>query len=79
MGKGDKKTKRGKIFMGSYGVRRPRNKKNTTAPVVEVAPAPVEAKEAKKVKEVKTPKEVKEVKIPKEVKEVKKAKKETKK
>jgi 30S ribosomal protein S31 len=24
MGKGDKKTKRGKIFMGSYGVVRPR-------------------------------------------------------
>lgn len=23
MGKGDKKTKRGKIIMGSYGVRRP--------------------------------------------------------
>jgi 30S ribosomal protein S31 len=27
MGKGDKKTKRGKIWIGSYGVRRPRNKK----------------------------------------------------
>jgi len=26
MGKGDKKTKRGKISMGSYGVRRPRKK-----------------------------------------------------
>ena len=25
MGKGDKKTKRGKIFMGSFGVKRPRN------------------------------------------------------
>jgi 30S ribosomal protein S31 len=25
MGKGDKKTKRGKIFMGSFGVRRPKN------------------------------------------------------
>jgi len=24
MGKGDKKTKRGKLFMGSYGVTRPR-------------------------------------------------------
>lgn len=31
MGKGDKKTGRGKIFMGSYGVTRPRKKnKNTT-------------------------------------------------
>ncbi|MCD4746360.1 MAG: 30S ribosomal protein THX [Bacteroidales bacterium] len=27
MGKGDKKTKRGKIILGSYGVRRPRKKK----------------------------------------------------
>ena len=26
MGKGDKKTKRGKIIMGTYGVRRPRKK-----------------------------------------------------
>ncbi len=26
MGKGDKKTKRGKITMGSFGVRRPRKK-----------------------------------------------------
>ncbi|MGE5382202.1 MAG: 30S ribosomal protein THX [Omnitrophica WOR_2 bacterium] len=29
MGKGDKKTKRGKIIMGSHGVRRP--KKNAAA------------------------------------------------
>lgn len=27
MGKGDKKTKRGKIHMGTFGVRRPRIKK----------------------------------------------------
>lgn len=27
MGKGDKKSKRGKIASGSYGVRRPRKKK----------------------------------------------------
>lgn len=26
MGKGDKRTKRGKIFMGSYGVTRPKQK-----------------------------------------------------
>ena len=30
MGKGDKKTKRGKIVKGSFGVRRPRKKKNAT-------------------------------------------------
>lgn len=37
MGKGDKKTKRGKITMGSYGVRRPR-------PIKKVTPATVEEK-----------------------------------
>jgi 30S ribosomal protein S31 len=31
MGKGDKKTKRGKLFMGSYGVSRP---KKTDKPVI---------------------------------------------
>jgi 30S ribosomal protein S31 len=28
MGKGDKRTKKGKIFRGSYGKRRPRKLKN---------------------------------------------------
>ncbi len=32
MGKGDKKTKRGKIYAGTFGVRRPKKKK-TGAPV----------------------------------------------
>lgn len=31
MGKGDKRTKKGKIFRGSYGKRRPGKKKNTAA------------------------------------------------
>jgi 30S ribosomal protein S31 len=30
MGKGDKKTKRGKIIIGSYGVRRPRKDNAST-------------------------------------------------
>jgi len=30
MGKGDKKTRRGKIIQGSYGVSRPKNKKKNT-------------------------------------------------
>ena len=30
MGKGDKKTRRGKIVKGSYGVLRPRKKSKTT-------------------------------------------------
>lgn len=29
MGKGDKRTRRGKIFAGSYGKARPKNKKKT--------------------------------------------------
>ena len=33
MGRGDKKTRRGKIFAGSYGKTRPQGrKKNTAAP-----------------------------------------------
>lgn len=53
MGKGDKKTKRGKIISGSFGVRRPRNKANS-APVIikaekiKAEPIAVEANETKK-------------------------------
>lgn len=43
MGKGDKKTKRGKIIKGSYGVSRPR-KKATNRPVGEKTEA-ADAKE----------------------------------
>ena len=41
MGKGDKKTKRGKIIMGSYGVRRPQNTHSApvTQPLKEEKPA----------------------------------------
>ena len=60
MGKGDKKSKRGKIFMGSFGVSRQHKKNNKTVvkveqpvkkekKVVEVAPEVVEA-EKKPVK-----------------------------
>ena len=31
MGKGDKKSRKGKIFMGSYGVSRPRKTKKSTS------------------------------------------------
>lgn len=37
MGKGDKRTRRGKIFAGSYGKSRPKRKK-VTAPAVEDKP-----------------------------------------
>ncbi|MEJ5301855.1 MAG: 30S ribosomal protein THX [Bacteroidales bacterium] len=33
MGKGDKRSKRGKIVLGTYGVRRPRKRKKATAKV----------------------------------------------
>jgi len=58
MGKGDKKSKRGKIVLGSYGVRRRRKetKKLMPAKAVEVEKSEVEAeiKEAKPKRKVKT-------------------------
>ncbi|MBP6978761.1 MAG: 30S ribosomal protein THX [Bacteroidales bacterium] len=51
MGKGDKKSKRGKITIGSYGVRRARKKKRTSPRIVS---APKE-KEVKKVPVVEEP------------------------
>ena len=61
MGKGDKKTRRGKITMKSYGVTRPRFKKKktaTVAPVIELPPVKAPAKEPRKpaVKKVAKPK-----------------------
>jgi 30S ribosomal protein S31 len=57
MGKGDKKTKRGKILMGSHGVRRPRRKLIKAVPVAvikeEKAVTPVKEKAPAKPKAVK--------------------------
>jgi ribosomal small subunit protein bTHX len=51
MGKGDKKTRRGKLFQNSYGVTRPRKAKPTAKPVVVskpvAVPPPVEVKKPK--------------------------------
>lgn len=47
MGKGDKKSKKGKIIMGSFGVSRPHKKKQTEP---ETAPAKKKAKEPKSKK-----------------------------
>lgn len=55
MGKGDKKSRRGKIILGTYGVRRPK-KKAETAPEpqkVVAAQKPVKEKKEKAVAEVK--------------------------
>jgi 30S ribosomal protein S31 len=46
MGRGDKKTKKGKISMGSYGNSRPKEKNKATAAPVAEAPKK-EKKEAK--------------------------------
>jgi 30S ribosomal protein S31 len=62
MGKGDRKSKRGKIFMGSHGISRPRNNKKVV--VVKTA------KPEKKEKPEKTIKIEKQVKIEKPVVEV---------
>ena len=46
MGKGDKKTKKGKIHIGSYGVKRPRKKANKKT--VSAKPKKAAAKKAAK-------------------------------
>jgi 30S ribosomal protein S31 len=38
MGRGDKKTKKGKLFMGSFGVSRPRKAAGYVAPTTPAAP-----------------------------------------
>lgn len=50
MGKGDKKSRRGKIHIGSHGVRRPHRKAKTEIPVTkpEVVKAEPKPKTAKK-------------------------------
>ncbi|QEC50909.1 30S ribosomal protein S31 [Anseongella ginsenosidimutans] len=47
MGKGDKKSKRGKIILGSYGVSRPHKKQQSAQ---EAAPEEKKAKEPKNKK-----------------------------
>jgi len=44
MGKGDKKSKRGKIILGSHGVRRPKVKKNAFIKVEKPVKAEVKVK-----------------------------------
>jgi 30S ribosomal protein S31 len=68
MGKGDKKSRRGKIILGSYGVRRPRkgHEKPVVKPVKEIV-----VKEPKDKKPLKEKKEVAETKEIVEINEVK--------
>jgi 30S ribosomal protein S31 len=39
MGKGDRRSKRGKIYRGTYGARRPRKKKRATQQTTQQKPA----------------------------------------
>lgn len=48
MGKGDKKSRRGKITIGSYGVRRPRKSKTTEGAAAPAAAAKTAKKAAPK-------------------------------
>ena len=50
MGKGDKKTKRGKIIMGLYGVRRPKRRKQTVVAEIKPVVAKTKVVKAKKQK-----------------------------
>lgn len=63
MGKGDKKSKHGKIIMGSHGVRRPRRKTavKVVSPVAEAKPekAVVKSKAKESEPKPKTPKKTK--------------------
>lgn len=80
MGKGDKKSKRGKIFMGSYGVSRPARKKVTETSVVDAKDTKVKKiVDAEPVKEVKKEKKEPKVKTAVIVDEQKETKKESKK
>jgi 30S ribosomal protein S31 len=58
MGKGDKKSRRGKIINRSYGVRRPKNSKSTVIVAKIPEPVPVAEEKVKVTKPVKprTPK-----------------------
>ncbi len=50
MGKGDKKTRRGKIIIGSFGVRRPNSSKRKSFVKTEADPVAATEKEAVKPK-----------------------------
>lgn len=69
MGKGDKKSRRGKIIIGTFGVRRRKKKLTATQAKPDIKVKDVKIKEKKVLKEKKEVKEVKEKKETKEIKE----------
>jgi 30S ribosomal protein S31 len=68
MGKGDKKSRRGKIIIGTYGVRRRKKKLSASEVKPEIKVKEVKLRDKKPLKEKKEIKEVKEVKEVKEIK-----------
>jgi len=48
MGRGDKRSFKGKVFKGSYGKTRPRNKKKTTGQAVTSAATPAASQQRKR-------------------------------
>ena len=50
MGKGDKRSKKGKIFAGSYGKSRPKHKKKNVAAAANAAAEPAPKKTTRKKK-----------------------------
>ncbi len=80
MGKGDKKSRRGKIILGTFGVRRPRKKTSGSSVSPSAAVAAEKPVERKKTAEpaiekpAVAPAEVKEKKETKESKEIKETK-----
>ncbi len=81
MGKGDKKTRRGKLFQGSFGVRRQKKSEKSITAAGRTETKPVATPEVKEViegKEVKEAKAVKETAPAKPAKAASPAKKETK-
>jgi 30S ribosomal protein S31 len=81
MGKGDKKSRRGKIIIGTFGVRRRKKKPaaSQAKPDIKVKDVKIKDKKVlKEKKEVKEVKEKKEIKEPKEVKAIKEVKAEPK-
>ena len=78
MGKGDKKSKRGKIFRGTYGKRRPRKAKSIT----HVSAVKDEQKRNEKKTDIVRPEEVKtekKITVPSKIEKVKTEKKENEK
>jgi 30S ribosomal protein S31 len=78
MGKGDKKSRRGKIIIGTFGVRRRKKKLTASLAKPDIKVKDVKIIEKKVLKEKKEVKETKDIKEPKETRIKKETKVESK-